>query len=169
MVALGRRSRAAVTETMTQSIEGPLVESAEAAQRPAYTGTSIVVPAFNEEDGIEGVVRRLAGLTLGQGEVEILVVDDGSTDGTGALLQKLATEIEALEAMPGSNPGDPVDRIALERAIADLPDGARTVLLLHDIHGYRHDEIAQMTSTRPGTSKAHLHRARKLLREALSR
>ena len=79
------------------------------------------------------------------------------------------TEIEALEAMPGSNPGDPVDRIALERAIADLPDGARTVLLLHDIHGYRHDEIAQMTSTRPGTSKAHLHRARKLLREALSR
>lgn len=43
------------------------------------------------------------------------------------------TEIEELEAMPGSNPGDPVDRIALERAIADLPDGARTVLLLHDI------------------------------------
>ncbi|MEE3338939.1 MAG: RNA polymerase sigma factor [Candidatus Latescibacterota bacterium] len=79
------------------------------------------------------------------------------------------TEIEELEAMPGSNPGDPVDRIALERAIADLPDGARTVLLLHDIHGYRHDEIAQMTSTRPGTSKAHLHRVRKLLREALSR
>ena len=43
------------------------------------------------------------------------------------------TEIEELEAMPGSNPGDPVDRISLERAIADLPDGARTVLLLHDI------------------------------------
>lgn len=78
-------------------------------------------------------------------------------------------ENEELEAMTVPNSTDPVDRIALERAIAALPDGARTVLLLHDIHGYRHDEIAEMTSTRPGTSKAHLHRARKLLREALSR
>ena len=77
-------------------------------------------------------------------------------------------ESEELEAMMAPNATDPVDRIALERAIAALPDGARTVLLLHDIHGYRHDEIAEMTSTRPGTSKAHLHRARKLLREALS-
>ncbi len=78
-------------------------------------------------------------------------------------------ETEILEAVAAPTESDPVDRVALERAIATLPDGARTVLLLHDIHGYRHEEIAEMTSTRPGTSKAHLHRARKLLREALTR
>ncbi len=77
-------------------------------------------------------------------------------------------EQEEFDAMTARAESDPVDRVALERAIAQLPDGARTVLLLHDIHGYRHDEIAEMTSTRPGTSKAHLHRARKLLRETLS-
>ena len=100
---MGRRSRSAVTETvtetMTQSIEGPLVESAEAALRPAYTGTSIVVPAFNEEEGIEGVVRRLAGITLGQGEVEILVVDDGSTDGTREVLERLSAEFGSLRVI----------------------------------------------------------------------
>ncbi len=69
----------------------------------------------------------------------------------------------------GANEVDPVDRVALERAVAQLPDGARTVFLLHDVHGYKHEEIAEMTSTRPGTSKAHLHRARNLLRETLSR
>lgn len=62
---------------------------------------------------------------------------------------------------------DPVQRVALERAIAELPEGARTVLLLHDVHGYKHEEIAQMTETKAGTSKAQLHRARQLLRKAL--
>jgi len=76
-------------------------------------------------------------------------------------------EAEEFESIAARDDTDPVDRVALERAIAQLPDGARTVLLLHDVHGYRHDEIAEMTSTRPGTSKAHLHRARKLLRERL--
>ena len=99
MVALERRNRSAVTETMTQSIEDPLVEPAQAALRPAYTGTSIVVPAYNEEDGIEGVVRRLAGLTLGQGEIEILVVNDGSTDGTGEALERLSDEFDSLRVM----------------------------------------------------------------------
>ncbi len=99
MVALERRKGAAVTETMTQSIKGPLVEPAEAALRPTYTGTSIVVPAFNEEEGIEGVVRRLAGLTFDQGELEILVVDDGSTDGTREVLERLSGEFASLKVI----------------------------------------------------------------------
>jgi len=84
---------------MTQSIEGTLVEPAEAAPRPPFTGTSIVVPAFNEESGIEGVIRRLAGLTIGEGEVEILVVDDGSTDGTRDALRSLAEEFKSLRVI----------------------------------------------------------------------
>ncbi|MFN0159040.1 MAG: RNA polymerase sigma factor [Bacteroidota bacterium] len=55
----------------------------------------------------------------------------------------------------------------LARAIALLPTQARTVLVLHDIEGYNHEEIAVMMGTAVGTSKGQLHRARRLLREAL--
>ena len=61
------------------------------------------------------------------------------------------------------------DAIDLERAIAALPNGARTVFVLHDVEGYQHDEIATMTGTAEGTCRAQLHRARKLLIEALER
>jgi RNA polymerase sigma-70 factor (ECF subfamily) len=57
----------------------------------------------------------------------------------------------------------------LERAVAELPEGARTVFVLHDIEGFQHDEIARLTGIAEGTSKAQLHRARRLLREALER
>jgi RNA polymerase sigma-70 factor, ECF subfamily len=43
------------------------------------------------------------------------------------------------------------------------------VLVLHDVEGYKHQEIAEMTGIAAGTSKAQLHRARRLLREALTR
>ncbi|MBZ0268429.1 sigma-70 family RNA polymerase sigma factor [bacterium] len=66
-------------------------------------------------------------------------------------------------------PADVGARLDLERAIATLPPGARTAFVLHDIEGYRHREIAEMTGTAEGTWKAQLHRARKLLREALTR
>lgn len=61
------------------------------------------------------------------------------------------------------------DAIDLERAIAGLPPGARTVFVLHDVEGYRHEEIAKMTGTAEGTCRAQLHRARKLLMEALEK
>lgn len=57
--------------------------------------------------------------------------------------------------------------IDLERAIARLPNGAREVLVLFDIHGYRHREIGSMLGIAEGTAKAQLHRARKLLRSFL--
>ncbi len=61
------------------------------------------------------------------------------------------------------------ERIDLERAIELLPAGYRTVLVLHDVEGYKHEEIARMTGTAVGTTKAQLHRARRLLREAIER
>jgi len=57
----------------------------------------------------------------------------------------------------------------LERALATLPPGARAVFVLHDVEGYKHEEIAELTGVATGTSKAQLHRARKLLREVLTR
>ncbi len=64
-----------------------------------------------------------------------------------------------------SHPGQTLD---LERSIAALPEGARTVFILHDVEGFRHKEIARLTGLAVGTSKAQLHRARRLLRKALA-
>ncbi len=57
----------------------------------------------------------------------------------------------------------------LKRAIASLPPRARLVFVLHDVAGHKHREIAELTGTAVGTCKAHLHRARSLLRTALTR
>jgi len=59
--------------------------------------------------------------------------------------------------------------IDLERAIGELPDGAREVFVLYDIEGYGHAEIAELVGIAEGTSKAQLFRARRLLREKLER
>lgn len=59
--------------------------------------------------------------------------------------------------------------IDLERAIARLPRGARTVFVLHDVEGYQHNEIAAMTGLAEGTLRAQLCRARRLLMEMLDR
>jgi len=56
----------------------------------------------------------------------------------------------------------------LEKAMAALPPGARAVFVLHDVEGRTYEEIAQLLGLAPGTSKAQLHRARRLLREALA-
>jgi RNA polymerase sigma-70 factor (ECF subfamily) len=61
-----------------------------------------------------------------------------------------------------------IDRMALEKAIADLPAGYRLIFMLHDIDGYEHNEIATMLDCSIGNSKSQLHKARMKLREALS-
>ena len=63
----------------------------------------------------------------------------------------------------------PADGVDLERAIQGLPEGAREVFVLHDVEGLKHEEIAAQVGIAVGTSKAQLHRARRLLREALQR
>jgi len=57
--------------------------------------------------------------------------------------------------------------IDVDRALARLPAGARTVFVLHDIHGYSHEEIAQMTGIAAGTARAQLWRARRALTRLL--
>ncbi len=63
----------------------------------------------------------------------------------------------------------PEDLMDLQKALEVLPDGARAVFVLHDVEGYKHHEIGELIGVATGTSKAQLHRARKLLREALGR
>ncbi len=62
-----------------------------------------------------------------------------------------------------------IERMDLQDAISKLPEGARRIFVLHDVEGYKHEEIAGMMGITSGGSKAQLHRARLLLREALER
>ncbi len=79
-----------------------------------------------------------------------------------------AEDLSTVEPFSAAKPeGRSSDGLDLERAIARLPQGARAVFVLHDVEGYLHREISEMTGMAVGTSKAHLHRARGLLREAL--
>ena len=55
----------------------------------------------------------------------------------------------------------------LERALASLPPGCRTVFVLHDVEGCEHREIASLLGISDGTSKSQLHKARMRLRRAL--
>jgi RNA polymerase sigma-70 factor (ECF subfamily) len=80
-------------------------------------------------------------------------------------------ESGGMDARPGvvGMPLAPGDLLDLEDAITKLPPGARRVFVLHDIEGYKHEEIAEMLGVTSGATKAQLHRARLLLREALNR
>jgi RNA polymerase sigma-70 factor (ECF subfamily) len=66
-----------------------------------------------------------------------------------------------------SQPTEMGIRHDLEGAIAELPPQAREIFVLHDVEGWKHEEIANQLGIATGTSKAQLHRARKLLQEAL--
>lgn len=60
-----------------------------------------------------------------------------------------------------------LDRIALDKAISQLPNGYRTVFTLHDVEGFEHEEIARLLKISVGTSKSQLHKARLKLRKLL--
>jgi RNA polymerase sigma-70 factor (ECF subfamily) len=68
---------------------------------------------------------------------------------------------------PGGQAPDVALRMDLERAIAALPTQARAVFVLHDVEGVPHEEISRQLGIAPGTARAHLFRARRLLREML--
>ncbi len=80
--------------------------------------------------------------------------------------QLLQTSIDDVSKSqnPTTNQLDTGKIMDMEQAIRKLPDGARTIFVLHDIEGYQHNEISEMTGLAIGTSKTQLHRARKLLK-----
>jgi RNA polymerase sigma-70 factor (ECF subfamily) len=114
--------------------------------------------SFRGESAFSSWLHRLAvnvvlneRRTTGRREVRVMPMADP------AVLERGSGE-----SMVGLN-------IDLEQAIAALPEGAREVFVLYDIEGYGHAEIARLVGIAEGTSKAQLFRARRLLRESLSR
>ena len=74
----------------------------------------------------------------------------------------------ALEHLPARVAGTDLT-VDFEAAIVKLPPGARQVFVLHDVEGYKHEEIAELLGVTTGTTKAQLHRARMILRTHLDR
>jgi RNA polymerase sigma-70 factor (ECF subfamily) len=75
---------------------------------------------------------------------------------------------EIFETLP-ARPAGTEHRLDFDAAIGRLPSGARQIFVLHDVEGFKHEEIARMLKVNVGTSKAQLHRARMLLRTHLER
>ncbi len=75
---------------------------------------------------------------------------------------------DAMELAKSAPYSDPVLREKLMEAVNDLPEGCRTVFMMHDAEGYTHQEIATTLGVTVGTSKAQLARAREKLRVALA-
>lgn len=85
----------------------------------------------------------------------------------GLARKRHSSDEMALDMVP-SRSERPDLTVAIERAVALLPAGAREVFVLHDMEGYKHEEIARMLEVDPGTSRSQLHRARLLLRQQLA-
>jgi RNA polymerase sigma-70 factor (ECF subfamily) len=77
------------------------------------------------------------------------------------------TPVQVVPGTENHNKMSIVDRIALEKAIEKLPEGYKTVFILHDVEGYEHEEVSKILGCSVGTSKSQLHKARMKLRKLL--
>lgn len=84
--------------------------------------------------------------------------------------RQVTDSLDDTAAVPASPAARPMraERIDLERAIAQLPDGYRAAFLLHDVEGFEHQEVAALLGIAEGTSKSQVHKARLRIREYLA-
>ena len=86
---------------------------------------------------------------------------------TGQLTDGLDDEPAAVDAGSRAIAEQSVDKMDLERAVAQLPEGCRAAFLLHDVEGLEHREVAEALGIAEGTSKSQVHKARLRLRGLL--
>lgn len=130
---------------------------AEDLVQEAFVRAWQALPGFRFESAFSTWLHRLA--------VNTALMDMRSRRGGEALeTDDAALEFHATADSAGSRTALGLD---LERAVATLPPRARAVLVLYDIEGWKHEEIAAELGMAVGSSKAQLHRARQLLRTRL--
>ncbi len=136
------------------------------------TGDDDLAQEFTQETFIRGFDRLKqfrgdAALSTWLHSIAVSVVYNGMRK--VKRLQKRHVELDETARL-GHNPShaEPDLKTRLAKAIDDLPAGYRTVFVMHDIEGYKHEEIAGVLGVKTGTSKAQLSRARAKLREQLA-
>jgi RNA polymerase sigma-70 factor (ECF subfamily) len=130
----------------------------ELLTRDVFLRTWEELPEFRGESAFGTWLHRLA--------IDV-VLRARKADGWDAGPEQGGSPIEGWNDV-ASAPHD-AERPDLSQAIDRLPEGARTMFVLHDVEGYKHEEIAEMFDITVGRSKAQLRRARLLVREALAR
>ena len=136
----------------------------------------IVGPVDAEEVAQEAFIRIFRGLTKFRGDAALatwiyrLAVNAALSHRSRRAASAQPEPEEVVEAQVSAEPvhGDAVLRTRLERALARLPVGYRTVIVLHDVEGLEHEEVARILGCHVGTSKSQLHKARARLREMLA-
>jgi RNA polymerase sigma-70 factor, ECF subfamily len=135
--------------------------------------TRIVGPGESEEVAQEVFVRIFRGLGRFRGDSQLstwiyrLAVNAALSHVTRRPRHEGDDEALASLPAPEMTDSDPSMSQRLERALAHLPAGYRAVLVLHDIHGLNHEEVAEILGCQVGTSKSQLHKARAKMRELL--
>jgi len=188
-VTLTWQLRPLIVETPALS---PILETSDVAL--AARGDARAFARLYEEhkDRVHALARRMAGAERARELTQDVFVRAWQKLGTfrgeaqfGTWLHRLAVNLilsrratwtiernrflgaeDALDGLAARPSGREIG-IDFEGALQRLPAGARTVLVLHDVEGYRHEEIAALLGVTSGTTKAQLHRARMLLRPYL--
>ena len=139
---------------------------AEALTQDAFVRGWFALGGFRGQGSLPGWLSRLA-VNLWRDQLrsckrmrrlkEDLALDAGDVTGGSSLVA----------GRSGGNVVALLTAVDLERCLPRLPEGARTVFVLHDVEGYTHREIAGLLDVATGTVKAQLHRVRRLLRAML--
>ena len=152
---LYRRHHARVHGVIARLV-GQAGARAEDLVQEAFVRAWQALPAFRFESAVSTWLHRLA--------VNTALMELRSRRGRPGM----DDDEDALELVPiADTAGNAMLGRALERAVATLPPRARAVLVLHDVEGWKHEEIAAELGMAVGSSKAQLHRARHLLRERI--
>jgi RNA polymerase sigma-70 factor (ECF subfamily) len=152
---LYRRHHARVHGVIARLV-GQAGARAEDLVQEAFVRAWQALPAFRFESAVSTWLHRLA--------VNTALMELRSRRGRPGM----DDDEETLDSLPTADTaGNAMLGRDLERAVATLPPRARAVLVLHDVEGWKHEEIAAELGMAVGSSKAQLHRARHLLRERI--
>jgi RNA polymerase sigma-70 factor, ECF subfamily len=189
LIPLSGEARAATVDALDD--EQTLVEACRRGERPAmqalyeqyrrrvFALIARIVGAQEAEELTQDVfLRAFRGLAAFRGDSKLstwmyrLAVNAALSHASRTLnRQKRAVGEDELLALPAPADvglrGDPKLRARLNSALDELPAGYRAVLVLHDVEGLQHEEIADILGCRVGTSKSQLHKARARMRELL--
>jgi RNA polymerase sigma-70 factor (ECF subfamily) len=124
-----------------------------------FVRTWEMLPQFSGETAFAAWLHRLA--------TDVALNGRDVDETTAATIEQGGSAIE--RSNDSASTSDDGERLDLSQAIDRLPAAARRILVLHDVEGYKHEEIAEIFGITPGRSKAQLQRARVLLREVLGR
>ncbi len=155
---LYRRHAALLYRVSYRLLRGDEVGAEEAVQ-DVWVRAIGLLPAFRWDSSLS---TWLTGIAINRCREMIRTIRSGPLAATAAPSDVASSDTP----MAGGETGPA--RVDLQRAIARLPDGYREVLVLHDVEGYSHEEIAGMLGISAGTSKSQLSRARRAVRERLT-